>query len=279
MALGLTQNASTANQFCVPCCHGAMGRCCTPELIENQTSSLTLTFHNFQQLGSTQYCDIFIDDFSVNLKRADLVSNAAIGLPDNHLYSNYGTGAINITDEGYPEQQLDPPPSTSLYYLASRIVPISLTITRKEFVDNTSFVVPTRYKPLIGYDKNGQYYADVTVTCSQGGYLVGLLITRVPVANDNAISLSKPVIPGLINLYTTFGASMTGTSQFVDYCNPLIAHGVAYNSNAGIYGNQLLLATPALVYMTEEIFINGSWQFLTPFAVIPACSMDWYLTE
>lgn len=279
MALGLKSKANTANQFCVPCCSVNINRCCTPEMIANGTESIFVHFHNFEQLSGSEYAEIFIEDFSAELKRIDIVGDYWQGLGDNYRFSRYSTGAIYLTNLGYPENTVDPYPFTTLYYIQSRIVPINLSIKRNVFNDVNNFVVPYRLRPLENYDKNGQYYADIFYDCGVDGQLsrVGVNILREILAND--ANPQKPEIEGLINLQSTFGASLGNITSSTNNCNPLIAFGKSANSNAGFYGPQNLIATPALVYFVEEFFVNGQWVLQTNASFVPPFTMDWYVTE
>lgn len=280
MALGLTRNASTANQFCVPCCHGAVGRCCTPELIASNTESLFIHFHNYQQLGQNDFVDIFIDDFTVELKRIDLISSDNSNLGNNYLFSNYQTGSEYISNEGYDQQlnnQFTSSGQTFLFHLSDRLTPVPITIQPKPFYDNT-FIVPRRYLPVPGYDKNSIYYADCFIRCDVNNYFVVIGFWRVPVASD-PINVNNYQVSGLTILQSTFGANFIGNVSSIDHCGPMAAHGTLANQLPGLYGGQTLTSSPALAYFNEESLIDGVWSHQNTVAVVPACTMDFYISE
>lgn len=284
MALGLTQNASTANQFCVPCCTANKG-CCTSQFELFDKESVTITFNNFRYFtgsdGSTSennpWLDFYISPFSGVLKRNDLVNSLhKESFPNTKDFNYYLNNPTDTVDEGYPPNVIIGPynPGGLFYLVATRSIPVNILVNPKTSIYQNGTTKETTL-PVKAY--NG-YYAAVAIYCDGSTYGVVLSLYRDWTQNDPPVNQ----IPGLIPTKPMIVGEMIGTSSVLS-CSPLFAKGVAETSPfpKGFHWAQDDLTAKFAYYLILYEPQNGTpYYSYNTFAYTPFnWKMDWYITE
>lgn len=220
MALGLTQNANLANQFCVPCCEANAG-CCTSEFQSSDKESITITFNNFRYYTDANgltcennpYLDFYIYPFSAKLKRSDLVNSLyKANNPNVKNYGQFENASLDLLDAGFA-------PSQNPYGMMvnSRKVKIPIFLNPKVFsyvLNNTT----TTVFPYYYYDVS--YYAEINLVCFNNYYAIGATIFRELSVYDEPVEPIEGLTPviGMIvgQLNTAYGSG----KNMVLSCNP-----------------------------------------------------------
>lgn len=235
MALGLTQNASNAIQYCLPCCKQLVFSCCENDLAVNEIE--TLNIHFFDMVCTVNpILNIFIKPFTVPLKRLSQIpggrhwANPSV-LPSN--YTRWTSGAFFYDPAIYGF--VYPP----VYYAAAlreRLTPIDVTINASSYVQNGiedsmpnyGNNIKIRYTPALINET--QYYADVPfANCASGNFEIGLRIYRdliqgLDIHETNQIQdfyLVAPLVGGGVYQPTYSGS--------VYNCSPYLAYQSAHN--------------------------------------------------
>lgn len=288
MTLGLTRNASTSNQFCIPCCASPLGRCCNEEFEFVDKESLTISFKNFRYFNSlaygtsenNPYLDFYINDFSATLKRRDLIDSLfKLNFPGTKDFNQFANNSLDTVDEGYPENIPigNMNPSGVLYHLPNRIIDVEIFLNPKTSTVQNGFLQQI-IEPLYYYQV--KYYAEVIVYCNAiGGYSFTFSLFREWIGTDPVIQTIQGLIPSQIMIV----GGMLGSST-VYSCNPLFAKGIAVGPPPSPYGfhsaqdsgkGKFAYYKIKNIDQFGNISYDSSTYAYTPFNF----NMDWYITE